>query len=284
MRAVATTLVAAAAVASFAGTATAQLAPSLVTGLSSGCATSLVTLVTASNITSCLALPSAVGALTSGGNGSVIPGLNNYLSNSICGSSKPACTRDQLSAANNTLLQSCSSDLQSNGGANIPGLVYYFINSYDKLRTAGCLQDSQGQYCLTKDMYELQNITQMPITFSSVQNILSNETTQQQSLMALSANKTAFCTDCTHGLYAVLFPNNSNQRLAAAVNQTCNSTFLDGKVPSTLKSTANGNSTTAASTASGSGSGKNAANGVNTGAIAAVGSAIAVLAAGLALL
>ncbi|KAJ1019989.1 hypothetical protein NDA16_004270 [Ustilago loliicola] len=284
-----TSLVAAvAAVAGLAGSAQAQLDPSLITGLSSGCASGLVGIVTSSNISSCLSLASAVGALTSSGNSSVVPGLNSYLSNNICGSGKTACTKDQLSSANNTLLQSCGSDLTSNNGANIPALVYYFINSYDKLRNAGCLQNSQGQYCLTNELYMLQNVTQMPITFSSVQGILSNEQTQQQSLMALAANKTAFCTDCTHGLYATLFPNNSNQQLAGAVGQTCNQTFLDGKVPSTLKSTANGNSTSAASSssgsASGSGSGNNAAAGINTGAVVAFSSALAAVAAGLTLL
>jgi hypothetical protein len=279
----ATSLVAAvAAVAGLAGSAQAQLDPSLVTGLSSGCASSLVGIVTSSNISSCLSLPSAVGALTSAGNNSVVPGLNQYLSGSICGSGKTACTKDQLSAANSTLLQACGSDIQgSNGG--IPALVAYFINSYDRLRTAGCLQDSQGEYCLVKEMYTLQNVTQMPISFSGIQSLLSNQSTQQQSLMALSANKTAFCSDCTHALYSTLFPTNSNAQLAGAVNQTCNSTFLDGKVPSTIKSTANGNSTSASSS-SGSGSGKNAAAGINLGSVAAFGSALAAVAAGLALL
>nr|QBH67482.1 hypothetical protein UE_1416 [Ustilago esculenta]QBH67595.1 hypothetical protein UEMT_2061 [Ustilago esculenta] len=282
MRAVsATTLVAATvAVAGFVGTASAQLDPSLVTGLSAGCASGLIGIVTSSNVSSCLALPQAVGALTSAGNSSVVPGLNQYLGGSICGSGKTACTKDQLSAANNTLLQSCGSDFALNNGQNIPALVYYFINSYDKLRTAGCLQDSKGELCLVQDMYILQNVTQQPISFTGIQSILSNQTAQQQSLMALTANKTAFCTECTHGLYAVLFPNNSNAQLAGAVNQTCSSTFLDGKVPSTLKSTANGNSTSAASIATT----KNAAAGVNMGAVTAVGSVIAALAAGLALL
>lgn len=286
MRSIGTTsLVAAvAAVAGLAGSAQAQLDPSLVTGLSSGCASGLIGIVTNSNISSCLSLPNAVGALTSAGNNSVVPGLNQYLSGSICGSGKTACTKDQLSAANSTLLQACGSDIQgSNGG--IPALVAYFINSYDRLRNAGCLQDSQGEYCLVKEMYTLQNVTQMPISFSGIQNILSNQSTQQQSLMALSANKTAFCSDCTHALYSTLFPTNSNAQLAGAVNQTCNSTFLDGKVPSTIKSTANGNSTSASSSSgSGSGSGKNAAAGINLGSVAAFGSALAAVAAGLALL
>ncbi|CDS01988.1 hypothetical protein, partial [Sporisorium scitamineum] len=268
--------------------AQAQLDPSLVTGLSSGCASSLVGLVTNSNVSSCLALPNAVGALTSAGNSSVVPGLQNYLSSNICGSGKTACTATQLSSANATLLQSCASDLTSNNGANIPALVYYFINSYDRLRTAGCLQNSAGEYCLTREMYVLQNTTQQPISFTTIQSILSNETTQQQSLQALAMNKTAFCTDCTHGLYTVLFPNNPNQRLAGAVNQTCNSTFLDGKVPSTLKSTADGNSTATSSGSSSSGTGKSSGNtaaaNINAGAIAAFGSALAAVAAGLALL
>ncbi|TKY85999.1 hypothetical protein EX895_004824 [Sporisorium graminicola] len=284
MRAVSTTSLvaaAAAAVVGLSGSASAQLDPSLINGLSGNCASSLVGLVTNSNISSCLALPNAVGALTSAGNSSVVPGLQNYLSNSICGSGKTACTQAQLATANGTLLQSCGSDLQSNNGANIPALVYYFINSYDKLRTAGCLQNSAGEYCLTKEMYALQNTTQQPISFSTIQSILGNETTQQQSLQALAANKTAFCTDCTHGLYAVLFPNNSNQRLAGAVNGTCNSTFLDGKVPSTLKSTADGNST---ATSSSSGTGKSSGTTFHVGAIAAFGSALAAVAAGLALL
>ncbi|KAJ1031248.1 hypothetical protein NDA18_002466 [Ustilago nuda] len=278
-------IAAVAALAGLAGSAQAQLDPSLITGLSSGCASGLVGIVASSNISSCLSLASAVGALTSSGNSSIVLGLNSYLSDNICSSNKPACTKDQLSSANDTLLQSCGSDLRANGGANIPALVYYFINSYDKLRTAGCLQNSQGEYCLTNEMYMLQNVTQMPITFSSVQQLLNNEQTQQQSLVALSANKTAFCTDCTHGLYATLFPNNSNQQLAGAVAQTCNQTFLDGNVPSTLKSTANGNSTTASSSSPGSGSGSgNSAAGLNTGAVVAFSSALAAVAAGFALL
>lgn len=285
MRAVTSTALMAVAAVALAGTADAQLNPALVTGLSSGCASGLVGLVTNSNVSSCLALPNAVGALTSAGNSSVVPGLQNYLSGSICGSSHTACTTSQLSSANATLLQSCGSDLSSNNGANIPALVYYFINSYDKLRNAGCLQSSSGSYCLTNEMYMLQNVTQMPITFSTIQAILSNSTAQQESLQALMANKTAFCTDCTHGLYAELFPSNSNQRLAYAVNQTCGSSFLDGQVPSDVKSTANGNSTSSSSSSGSSSSGKNAAVGINkAGAVAVVGSAVATIAAGLTLL
>ncbi|SPO32363.1 uncharacterized protein UTRI_02920 [Ustilago trichophora] len=286
MRAIATTttLAIAATVAGLAGTVSAQLDPSLVTGLSANCASGLVGIVTTSNISSCLALPSAVGALTSAANtSSVLPGLSNYLNNNICGASKSPCTKDQLSAANSSLLQSCATDLGANGGQNIPALVYYFINSYDRLRTAACLQDSTGTSCLVKDMETLQDTTRMNLTFSAIQNVLSNQTIQQQSLMALSANKTAFCTDCTHGLYSVLFPNNSNQQLAGALGQTCNTTFLDGKIPATLKSTANGNSTTTTSSATANG-GKNAASPVNIAAIASVGSLVAALAAGLALL
>lgn len=239
-----------AAVLALAGTASAQLDPSLVTGLSAGCASGLVGLVTNSSVSSCLALPSAVGALSSAGNTSVIPGLQSYLSNSICGSGKTACSTAQLGAANSTLLQTCGADLASNNGANIPALVYYFINAYDKLRNAGCLQNSAGESCLTNELYTLQNITQTPVTFTSIQSILSNQTTQQMSLQAVAANKTAFCTDCTHGVYSILFPTNSNQRLAAAVNQTCGASFLDAKIPSSLKSTAQGNSTSVSASTS----------------------------------
>lgn len=289
MRAVAITLAAAAVVAGFAGSAQAQLDPSLVNGLSSSCATGLVGLVTNSSVSSCLNLPTAVGALTSAGNSSVVPGLNSYLNSGVC---KTACNSTQLAQANGTLLQSCSSDLQSSSGSSnsIPGLVYYFINSYDRIRDAGCLQGSDGQSCLVKDMYVLQNTTQMPITFTGIQELLSNQTAQGQALEALSMNKTAFCSDCTHGLYSILFPNNSNAQLASAINATCNSTFTNGQIPSSLKQTATGNSTSSSSSSSGSGSsgssgsGHNAAAGINTGAITAFGSALALVAAGFALL
>ncbi|KAJ9478854.1 Midasin [Pseudozyma hubeiensis] len=281
----ATAVAGVAAALTLASTASAQLDPSLVTGLSSSCASGLVGLVASSNVSSCLALPNAVGALTSAGNNSVVPGLQSYLSGSICGSGKPVCSTSELSAANATLLQSCSSDLSSNNGANIPALVYYFINSYDKLRNAGCLQNSQSQYCLIEEMYALQNATGRQISFSSIQGLLSNETVQGQSLQALAANKTAFCTDCTHALYSTLFPTNSNQRVMGAVEQTCNSSFVDGKIPSSIKSTAQGNSTSTGSS-SGSSTTKsgNGAMGGFGGAIVAVGSAVAAVAAGLTLL
>ena len=263
--------------------ASAQLDPSLVTGLSSNCASGLVGLVTTSNVSSCLALPTAVGALTSAGNNSVVPGLESYLSSSICGSGKTACTTAQLSAANATLLQSCGSDLQQ--GASIPTLIAFFLNRYDSIRTAGCLQNSQSKYCLIEEMYTLQNTTQMPISFTTIQSILSNSTTQQQSIQALAANKTAFCTDCTHGLYTALFPSNSNQRLAGAVNQTCGAEYLDGKIPSSLKSTAQGNSTSSGSS-SGSGSKGNGALGLlDVKSVVSVGTAaLAAVAAGFTLL
>ncbi|SNX82086.1 uncharacterized protein MEPE_00792 [Melanopsichium pennsylvanicum] len=291
MRAVTTITVAAAAAfagfAGFAAPAAAQIDASLVTGLSSGCASSLVGLVTNSNISSCLALASAVGALTSAGNASIVPGLNNYLSNNICASGKSPCTSSQLSAANSTLVQSCGSDLASNNGQNIAALVYYFINSYDKLRNAACLQNSKGESCLVEDMYALQNATNVPLSFTSIQSVISNQTSQQQALTALSVNKTVFCTDCTHGLYTTLFPTNSNQQVAGAVSQTCNSSFTDGKVPTTLKQTATVNSTSASasspSNSVSSSSGRNVAASFNTGAVAAFGSVLAAVAAGFAL-
>lgn len=285
----ATSFVAAAAVAAagFAGSAEAQLDPSLVTGLSSGCASSLVGLVTNSNISTCLALPNAVGALTSAGNNSVIPGLQSYLSGSICGSGKPVCSSSQLSSANGTLLQGCSSDLQSNNGQNIPALIYYFINNYSKLREAACLQNQSGSYCLIDGMYGLQNATGQQISFSGIQGILSNQQTQQQSLQALAQNKTAFCTDCNKGLYSVLFNGTSNQQVQGAVSQTCNSSFVDGQIPSTLKNTASSSSSSSSPSGSGSGSSGSSGNGaagVSAGAVAAFGSALAAVAAGLTLL
>jgi len=282
---------AAAAVAGLAGSAQAQLDPSLVNGLSSNCASGLVGIVTNSNVSSCLALPNAVGALTSAGNSSsVIPGLQQYLGGSICGSSKTACTQSQLSSANSTLLQACSSDLQNNNGQNIPALVYYFINNYDRLRDAACLENSSGQYCLIQGLYTVQNSTGMNLTFSEIQNLLSSQSTQQQTLQALAQNKTAFCTDCNHALYSELFPNNSNQEVSGAVSQTCGSNFTNGQIPSGIRATANGNSTSSSSSSSSSGSSssssKNAAKAtLNTGALAAAGaSALAAVAAGLTLL
>lgn len=285
----AASFVAAAAVAAagFASSAEAQLDPSLVTGLSSGCASGLIGLVTnTSGISSCLALPNAVGALTSAGNNSVIPGLQSYLSGSICGSGKPVCSSSQLSSANATLLQSCSSDLQSNNGQNIPALIYYFIQNYPRLREAACLQNQSGSYCLIDGMYALQNTTGQQISFSGIQGILSNEQTQQQSLQALAQNRTAFCTDCNKGLYSVLFNGTSNQQVQGAVSQTCNSSFVDGQIPSTLRNTASSSSSSSSPSGSGSGSSGsgNGAAGVSAGAVAAFGSALAAVAAGLTLL
>ncbi|PWY98823.1 hypothetical protein BCV70DRAFT_201615 [Testicularia cyperi] len=280
-------------VAGLAGTAEAQLDASLISGLSAGCATGLVGIVTNSNISTCLSLGTAVGALTSSGNNSLVPGLNQYLNSAICGTGKPVCSSAQLAAANQSLLQSCASDLQSSSGSNIAALVYYFINGYPQLREAACLQQSNNsQYCLVQGMYALQNATQMPITFSGIQQIISNQTTQQQSLQALAANKTAFCTDCNHGLYTELFQGSSNQQVMGAVSQTCGQSFLDGKIPSTLKQTAANASSTG--TASGSGASSTSTSGSRNAApasfgiagshVAALGSALAAVAAGLALL
>lgn len=289
MRFSAAAVAAAAFVAGMAGSVEAQLDPSLVSGLSSGCASGLVGIVTSSNISSCLSLASAVGALTSSGSNSLVPGLNQYLSGSICGSGKTACTSSQLMAANQTLLQSCSSDLQSNDGSNIPALVYYFINNYSNLRQAACLQNSNSsQYCLVETLYTLQNTTMQPLTFSTLQSLLSSSDAQQQSLGALAGNKTAFCTPCNHGLYAALFQNTTNQQLSGAVGQTCGQDFLDGKLPSSVRSTADGNTTlTSSSSGTSSSSAPNGAAAsfsVSAGSAAVFTSALAAVAAGLALL
>lgn len=286
----ATSFVAAAAVAAagFAGNAQAQLDPSLITGLSSGCASSLVSLVTNSNgISQCLALTNAVGALTSAGNNSVIPGLQSYLSGSICGSGKPVCSQSQLQSANQTLLQGCSSDLQSNNGQNIPALISFLISDYDPIRKAACLQNSANQFCIIDGLYSLQNTTGQQISFSGVQTLLGSKQGQQQALQALASNRTAFCTDCNKGLYSVLFNGTSNQEVSGAVSQTCNSSFVDGQIPSTLKSTASGSSSSSGSSpssSSGSGSSGTGADARSAGAVAAFGSALAAVAAGLALL
>lgn len=289
MRFTATAVAAAALVAGLAGSAEAQLDPSLVSGLSAGCASGLVGIVTSSNISSCLSLANAVGALTSSGSNSLVPGLNQYLSGSICGSGKRACTSSQLTAANQTLIQSCGSDLQSNGGSNIPALVYYFINNYTNLRQAACLQNSNSsQYCLVETLYTLQNTTMQPLTFSAIQSLLSNTSAQQQTLMALAGNKTAFCTACNHGLYAALFQNTNNQQLMGAVGQTCGTGFLDGKLPSTVRSTADGNTTLTSSSSGTSSSttpnGARASFGITAGSAAVFTSALAAVAAGLVLL
>ncbi|EST05933.1 hypothetical protein PSEUBRA_004982 [Kalmanozyma brasiliensis GHG001] len=287
----ATSFVAAAAVAAagFAGSAQAQLDPSLITGLSSGCAGSLVSLVTnSSGVSQCLSLPTAVGALTSAGNNSVIPGLQSYLSGSICGSGKPVCSQSQLQSANQTLLQGCSSDLQSNNGQNIPALIAFFLNRYSQLREGACLQAaSNSSYCLITALYSVQNTTGQQLSFSGLQSLLGSQQGQQQALQALASNRTAFCTDCNKGLYSALFNGTSNQQVSGAVSQTCGSSFVDGQIPSTLKSTASGSSSSSAPSGSGSGSSGssgNGASGINAGAVAAFGSALAAVAAGLALL
>lgn len=135
-----------------AAVANAQLPLGLINGVSTGCLAGLASLLTNTELNSCLAITAAVtgiGALSQ--NDSMIPAVDTYIGSSLC----PAivCSTSALRSANNTILSACASDIQ-NGRSILPGLLQLIMSQYTALKTASCFEDTKAndQICVTQTL------------------------------------------------------------------------------------------------------------------------------------
>lgn len=116
----------------------------LLSGVSTGCLSSLVTLV-GSDLSSCLHLTSAASLLSNQDQSLAAP-LNNFLSDEIC--SNQPCSDQTLSSANSTIRNGCQSELQAgmtqSGNVTLPVILNGLIENYEVVRQAGCLMDKDA--------------------------------------------------------------------------------------------------------------------------------------------
>jgi hypothetical protein len=124
----------------------------LISNLSTTCLAGVATLLSNSDLNSCLHLTQAVTTFGAAGSGdSLVDPLNTYLSSQICPNA--ACTSATLTAANTSVAQACSSELAS-GNALAPEVLVDLFTHYDSYRTAACLEDTTAsdQLCIAQTL------------------------------------------------------------------------------------------------------------------------------------
>ncbi|KAN0065523.1 hypothetical protein ACQY0O_001360 [Thecaphora frezii] len=284
------TYAALAALATLATGAQAQIDTSIITGLSAGCGQSILGLLSNKDISSCLSLTQAVSALGGAGNGSIVPALDGYFSGAIC--PQAPCASTALNSTVQSLSTACADDVKK--GASLPTIILTLLQNYDAVRSVGCLQDtSNKQLCLIETLYAVQNATGKPLTLQAVSAILSGDSTATQQIVGLASNKTLLCTNCNDAILTSLSTAsistsskaNATQspiaQLAQGAGQTCGANFTDGQIPTSVKQTAQGSSTSASSSSNSSTSATQAAKENDAASLRIGAAAVATAALGL---
>lgn len=129
-----------------------QLPQGLIDGIGTPCLLSLSSLLSNDDLNKCLQLNEAIttfGAVKS--NDSLVPALNTFLTQDFCPAD--ACQQSTLTSANDTLYQSCTSDIES-GKNPILKLLPAFLKDYTPIKTATCLQDTKAndQNCIVQTL------------------------------------------------------------------------------------------------------------------------------------
>ncbi|UZJ51741.1 hypothetical protein CBS101457_001061 [Exobasidium rhododendri] len=249
----------------------------LVSNLSTSCLGGVASLLSNSDLNSCLHLTQALTTFgAAGSNDSLVDPLNTYLSSQICPNA--ACSSSTLKTANTSVVQACSTDLASENNATVPEVLVYLFTNYDTFRTAACLEDTTkgNQLCLTQTLSNLQTTTNMNVSLSALTALTSSS--EEALITAFAANTTALCTDCNKALLTTFAPSfkssssNVTTQLGSIFTQKCGTSSI-GTIPTSIRASASGNSTSATSTTNSTGSSKGgsaSADGVASGRTASV--------------
>ena len=239
----------------------------LINGLSPGCMGALGGMFVnpTSELASCLSLPDAISLFTGGGNSSVVPAFDTYLTKDICG--KPPCSAQTLSGTEKAFHQACSDqDLAVNNGSNFAALFDKLIDNYAPFRDAACnANGATNQNCVVETMNSIESATKMPLTTQGFIGLLANASQFGQLAQVLAKNNNALCSDCNKAILTTVIKSsgipmsqlaqvvNSSPNLGGLFNvtsQTCGASFVDGSIPTTTKNTstsgASGNARTSA--------------------------------------
>lgn len=108
----------------------------------------------------------------------------------------------------------------------------------------------------------VQNTTGQNLTLDYLSGLTSSSSNAMSALSSLENNKTAFCTNCTHALYSVVYANGTGtqgtpltssetNQAKNAISNTCGANFVDGQIPAGIKNGTKGASGSGASTDAG---------------------------------
>lgn len=113
------------------------------------------------------------------------------------------------------------------------------VANFPQVKKGACLAStSNGTFCITNLLENIQNATGTDISFETVSNLNASTLT--------SIPSSAVCTDCSHALISELGPvfgANSSSTITGAISSECGESFTDGKVPSTVEEKTSSNST-----------------------------------------
>ncbi|KAK8854607.1 hypothetical protein IAR55_003346 [Kwoniella newhampshirensis] len=251
-----TSIVALATVASYAAAQTTSIASAATAALSllsPNCQATILQLATNSSAAQCLHVDLLAGLVTS--NGSLIPGVDNYLS-TIC-SSAP-CTNETLTNTTQTVLQACSSDLTNFGITN--QTLEYAMELYPLAREVLCLKTSDpytsanatmpmsanstmssnstssynttnGTFCATSLLTEFSSYLGTDLTTSYVTSVaLGGNATALQTIESIPLS--ALCNECVFAALDLVEEELPFIGNISVMNTTLNG-FLDGQCNST---------------------------------------------------
>ncbi|GAA5975432.1 hypothetical protein JCM11641_004262 [Rhodosporidiobolus odoratus] len=217
--------------ATLATAASAQLG-SLSDGLSSSCQSSAISLFTTGGFATCAGVGSLISVFTA--SGSIIKPIDDWLE-SVC--TQQNCTEADINNATSIIDQGCSSEIDA--GQVTVTTIRKVIASFNDVKEGLCLAStSNGTFCVTNGLTDVQNATGSDLSFSSLSNLNAS------SLASVPAG--SVCTDCAHGLVSTLGPifgANSSDTVTGAIAAECGESFNDGQIPSTVSEKTTSNST-----------------------------------------
>lgn len=129
-----------------------DLPTGLISGISTGCLSSLANLLLDNDLSSCMALSQAITTFgTLGDDDSVVPAAQTFLSSAFCPA--PVCQLTTLASANLTLNNGCQAELD-NVTNPLPYALSLLVSQYNAVKTASCYEDTaaNNQLCIVQSL------------------------------------------------------------------------------------------------------------------------------------
>ncbi|KAJ3532675.1 hypothetical protein NM688_g7388 [Phlebia brevispora] len=205
--------------------------------ISSQCQGTLTSIVLSDQGT-CLNAQALIGVLMAGSNSSLISPINSWLTG-LC--AEAACSNDTLASLSASLTSGCQTELGSLGFGNVTAgqLTSLVQTVYPTVRQIACLEDTTSNtLCVTEALNGLQ-AAEGTVTAASLETLL-------QQIVAASVPDlpdSVKCSDCSKETFLLVeqgFPGLMGSDTESNIDQTCGANFTDGQIPSDVRQTANG--------------------------------------------
>jgi len=206
------------------------------TGLSGGCRSAVVQVISNPNAADCLAGSSLLSFI--GSSGSIVSPIDNWISN-MCKSK--ACDNSTLAGAVKNITNGCATDFKIT--SDVDTLTSTVQEVYPSVRKILCLKEGNNS-CITQFLSNIQDIVGT-ISLSNVLNLVG-------SVSASDFPPNITCTNCNKAIYNVVnqsIPSVSTI-LTPPLKSECGASFIDGA--STADVTASASNSIESSTSSAS--------------------------------